>query len=402
MLLKVYMKRIIKALLVILCFQFLISACKKDRPNVRQNPVTIKASFTADQRVIAVGEVVNFSDSTTGFPLTWKWYFEGGTPATSTVQHPKNIKYSALGEYDVTLVVTNAYGKDSLVRKGYIKVARELIAPTVTTAAPYDIDTSSAKGGGEVTEIGSSDLIEIGVCWAKTERPTIDNSKVVTGRKELGEFLVNMEDLEDNTTYYYRAFARNNDEVGYGQQYSFTTLEVDTCDFVSDRFTDPRDGNVYRFIEIAGKIWMGDNLKYTSSGSWCYDDMAANCGEYGRLYTINAAKTACPAGWRLPSNQEWEELIAAVGTNPGVKMKRKNVWKPAPATNDYCFSAMAGGYKNLETNRYGTVGFFGYWWTSSKNAENLNIVKYISYDNSQVISLAYDDEMAFSVRCIKN
>jgi hypothetical protein len=54
-----------------------------------------------------------------------------------------------------------------------------------------------------------------------------------------------------------------------------------------------------------GKVWMTENLNYQTADSWCYDDSAANCETYGRLYTWEAAKKACPAGYHLPSNQDW-------------------------------------------------------------------------------------------------
>lgn len=71
--------------------------CKKDNPILNTNPVKIKAKFVADETNLKQGGVVNFTDSTIGFPLTWTWYFEGGIPATSKIQNPKNIKYNNLG-----------------------------------------------------------------------------------------------------------------------------------------------------------------------------------------------------------------------------------------------------------------------------------------------------------------
>src|SRR5690606_4556603 len=130
--------------------------------------------FVASNTNLVQGELINFSDSTVGFPLTWKWTFDGGSPSTSTQQHPKNIRYNQLGEYNVTLVVTNAYGKDSLVRKGYIKVARELLVPKLSTIPAFDITFNQAKGGGEVLATGIDQITELGICWATTGIPTIN------------------------------------------------------------------------------------------------------------------------------------------------------------------------------------------------------------------------------------
>ena len=57
---------------------------------------------------------------------------------------------------------------------------------------------------------------------------------------------------------------------------------------------------------------MAENLNYeTEDGaqSWCYENKQENCDKNGRLYTFEAAKTACPPGWHIPSDPEWGELI---------------------------------------------------------------------------------------------
>lgn len=380
----------------------LLVGCKKDRPKVLDKSISINARFIGDHTILTQGDVVNFSDSTEGYPLTWRWYFDGGVPATSNLQHPKEIRYNQLGEYDVTLIVTNAYGADTLVRTGYIKVTRALDIPVLETFRAYEIEVYAAKMGGVLLKEGVGGVREMGICWSRSPSPTVNNNKIISGQNTLGDFGVKMTGLDERMTYYYRAYAINRDGVGYGREYNFTTLELDTCDFISEKFTDSRDGNIYRYFELTGKMWMGDNLNYNSADSWCYGDNTENCDEYGRLYSIQAAMEACPAGWRLPTNAEWDNLIVALGDNPGVKMKKKNSWTSASATNDVCFSAEPGGYRNINTGTYGTESFFGYWWTASRNSENLNISKHISYDNYNVQTLAYDSDMAFSVRCIRD
>lgn len=65
-------------------------------------PVTIRTSDT----VICQGGFVRFEDQTPGFPSSWNWTFESGTPATSTEQNPV-VQYTAAGKFDVTLQVSN-------------------------------------------------------------------------------------------------------------------------------------------------------------------------------------------------------------------------------------------------------------------------------------------------------
>ena len=73
-------------------------------------------------------------------------------------------------------------------------------------------------------------------------------------------------------------------------------------------FSDPRDGRTYRTIGYRGTTWMAENLKYQGTPEtfevdkkYCKSD---NCKNSGYYYTINAAKQACPEGWRFPTNNE--------------------------------------------------------------------------------------------------
>ena len=74
--------------------------------------------------------VVQFTDLSAGNPVAWNWSFPGGTPSSSTEQNPV-VTYSSPGIYSVTLVVTNAYGADSVTQQGLIQV---LALPTANFA----------------------------------------------------------------------------------------------------------------------------------------------------------------------------------------------------------------------------------------------------------------------------
>ena len=62
-------------------------------------------------------------------------------------------------------------------------------------------------------------------------------------------------------------------------------------------FTDNRDGQTYKWVKIGKQVWMSENLNHKKVDSWCYNNTASKCNQYGRLYNWEAAKDACPNGW---------------------------------------------------------------------------------------------------------
>lgn len=73
-------------------------------------------------------------------------------------------------------------------------------------------------------------------------------------------------------------------------------------------FHDSRDGKTYGTMDFNGKLWMAENLNFAMNGSSCYENQPENCEKYGRLYTWDQAMAACPKGWRLPNNADFEQI----------------------------------------------------------------------------------------------
>lgn len=79
-------------------------------------------------------------------------------------------------------------------------------------------------------------------------------------------------------------------------------------------FTDPRDGMEYVTVELGGSRWLAENLRFDArEGSRCLADLPEHCAEYGRLYTWPVAASACPAGWRLATENDWRALELFLG-----------------------------------------------------------------------------------------
>lgn len=106
------------------------------------------------------------------------------------------------------------------------------------------------------------------------------------------------------------------------------------------------DGNSYRVVTIGEQTWMAENLNLKTDDSYCYDNKKENCQKYGRLYKYSAAKYACPAEWRLPTEEDWNILVNALG-GPKIgieKLKTKKGWKENKnGTDKYGFGMFPGG-----------------------------------------------------------
>jgi len=158
-------------------------------------------------------------------------------------------------------------------------------------------------------------------------------------------------------------------------------------------------GVEYKTIKIGNQTWMAENLNITTaSGSTCYDGKPTNCNKYGRLYDWKTAKSICPSGWHLPTNEEWETLISSLGgeEEAGAKLKSANG-----------FAALPSGYGDSDGDfsdaDFSDAEDYGYWWTATdEDDEDYAWYWKIDYEYEEV-SNDYDDKTnLYSVRCIQN
>jgi len=176
-------------------------------------------------------------------------------------------------------------------------------------------------------------------------------------------------------------------------------------------FTDPRNNKIYRTVRIGNLTWMSENLNFAADKSWCSDSRTENCDKYGRLYPFEAALDACPAGWRLPTIEEWGNLVVAAGggEDAGGVLKSQTGWLfNGNGTDSFGFSALPGGAcwqngRRREGHPNFRIGDNGYWWTATEAESSVaNAYCVAMFSNNSSVSLRdFGKGVGLSVRCVR-
>ena len=174
-----------------------------------------------------------------------------------------------------------------------------------------------------------------------------------------------------------------------------------------NQFTDPRDGQTYKTVELMGKTWMAENLNFdVGEGCWFYDDDPKNGEKYGRLYTWEAAMKACPPGWRLPTDGEWKEMLTSVGGYFD-SAERKNIGDPKKAyefligNGNSGFNALPGGGRGSD-GEYLYLGRGGSYWSATGSGADDAWIYFFDGVSRQVYRGYNSRSVGFSCRCLKD
>ena len=123
-------------------------------------------------------------------------------------------------------------------------------------------------------------------------------------------------------------------------------------DIVYGEFTDKRDGQVYKYVEINGITWMAQSMNYATpnaSSALCPSATEKSCPVHGLIYTWEEAVNVCPDGWHLPSYDEMDSLVGYVWNKHNMDLisplTSSKVWDRY--TNEYGFSMTLPYYEPL-------------------------------------------------------
>jgi uncharacterized protein (TIGR02145 family) len=205
------------------------------------------------------------------------------------------------------------------------------------------------------------------------------------------------------------------------------------------------DGNIYHTVKIGDQIWTAENLKVTkyrngdsipnvqdstewgnlTTGAQCaYDNDEVNVEIYGRLYNwyaLNDSRGIAPAGWHVPSDEEWKALEMFLGmsqseadntgyrgTNEGSKLAGEaDLWSNGGLENNAAFgesglSALPAGYRGNYDGYFHFLGRDAYFWSATEKGSYLAWLRYLNYGYSEVYRTNYNKLDGFSIRLIRD
>ena len=240
------------------------------------------------------------------------------------------VDYYYCYEYD------NGYGKEKSEKKNVKTIEK----PLVVTREVSGISTTSAKLKGSVTnKDGVNKITEVGFCWDTKQEPSIEGSHYNNGSMNgtgTSEFLYNLTSLQDNVTYYVRAYVKTNFGVIYGDEKSFKTVEVTLPTVKTNAVTDIKtnsatcggnvtsDGNAT--VTARGLCWsispnptINDNKTNNGSGTGSFtstlNGLTGGTKYYVRAYATNEKGTAYGEERSFTTAKVFDEIVDSYGNS---------------------------------------------------------------------------------------
>jgi uncharacterized protein (TIGR02145 family) len=273
----------------------------------------------------------------------------------------------------------------------------------------------------DISSLGTYGREGVGICCSEHDNPTLEDE--VWGQYRRNDSIYNrcyifLSGLKPGTQYYMKIFNdghnynTNTRLYQYSKVFQIKTLPV-------NNFTDKRDYKTYQIMEFGNQTWMVENLAFNAGmGSYGYDDPIKD-SIYGRLYTYECALNACPSGWHLPSDQEWQQLETELGLeenqlnligNRGdsiriiMKEPGYRTWTVnRPSTNASGFTALPGGKFIPSLNKIDGLYRYGFYLSSTINPDKQIVYsRLFDYDFNGITRQLQSLDEGFSVRCVKD
>jgi uncharacterized protein (TIGR02145 family) len=221
------------------------------------------------------------------------------------------------------------------------------------------------------------------------------------------------------------------------------------------------DGNIYETVAIVGtgvtQCWTKTNLKVTKyNDGTLIPDETANTSGWGSLttgarseyvatgvtgvyvgtfgylynwYAVNDTRKLCPAGWRVPTNSDWNKLVISLhsgtpvadtsstsivsnqSTTAGTALKSAVTnlttgsglgWNPgSPGTNTRGFSGLPGGYRN-NVGSFTSIRNNAFFWSATVYDNDYAWYRNVDNYSGDVYKSTSNKSVGGSVRCLRD
>ena len=428
------MKKITECCLVIiyLIAGIILPGCKKENvPTVRTTPVSIITGVNATS-----GGTITDEGSSSIIIRGVCW----STDVNPTIADNKTIDGRGIGSFSSNLTGLNvdvvyyirAYAANS-VGTGYGRVVSFISfgqSPTATTSSVANIEATTATLIGNVVANNLSTVVTLEYGTTTSYGTTVTAAQSpLTG---VTTFSVNADiaGLTEATIYHFRVKAVNSLGTTYGSDLTFTTLLADV------------EGNTYNTINIGTQVWMQENLRTTRyrNGNligttspatlditnliipkYQWECTNVNYGRFYTYYAITDSRNVCPAGWHVPTDNDWTTLTYFLTNNGyGFAGSGNDIAKSLAATSGFIADTTAGNVGNDQASnnssgftglpsggRFSTgivnfVNLHGIWWSSTEGSPTFAYFRCIGYIPAQVYRGIFSESYGLPVRCLRD
>lgn len=373
-----------------------------DAADITTNSAVLRGSINLDGKSITEKGFVVYTDENSVTE-----YDVAGNEIGEFSCQISELEDGAVYYYKAYMIVADEtfYGEE----KSFITLEEIVITiPEVVTVSVTEVTENTAILTGEVVSDGGAEVVERGFIWNDhyDGEGSIEDFIVEVG-SGVGVFTYQLTGLQQNTEYYFLAYAINSEGEALGQNIYFTTLEGEEDNII----------NGYEYVDLglpSGLKWAVHNVG--ASAAEDYGDYYAwgeietkdsytqqNSVTYGMPMEdisgdpqYDVARALWGETWRLPTRDEQKELLDNCTWE----------WTSQNGVNGYLVTGSNGnsiflpaaGYK--ENSSHTEVGEYGYYWSSTPQS-NSNLGAYYLYmSSSSKLSYYYARVAGQSVRAV--